>query len=127
MSNRSKILLYIAIAVIFLASIGYAFRLDRFGVMQIDYMDCIYINNQLYFSSFEQSGFKRTPVESAFIDSKIGEVKFRLSENVHSSYYFNRNGDAAFLDVGTEVYSLKSDNNAIAVKIGEQYFIFSKR
>jgi hypothetical protein len=125
--KRSRRILVATIVIVLALSAGYLFRLDRMGLVEISFVDCVYINNQLYFNpSFAQTGLARSPVEAATIDRKIGEVRFRLSEQVHSNWYIYRNGDAAFLELGTEIYSLKDNPDAIAVKIGEQYFLFTQ-
>lgn len=123
LSKKTKTFTVIVIAFISLVILGYFFRIDRFGLgYEIDYVDCVYISNQLYTSGFNPNS--RIPIESTLVGQKIGEVKFTLSNNVHSPYYINRNGDAAFLDIGTEIYSIKSQSDAVAIKIGEQYYIF---
>lgn len=98
---------------------GYYFRIDRFGMSQISWVDCIKINNTKYYSDYD-----RSPVEASLVGEMIGEVKFNVSEKVHNPSYRFRNGDATHLVIGTEVYSLKSENNAIAVKIDENYFLY---
>lgn len=121
MSKNIRRILLIIIALSIILAAAYALRLDRFGLgYQIDYVDCVYINNQLYVSGLNPDS--RTPVDSSSIDLKIGEVKFTLLDNVHSPYYINRNGDAAYLDIGTEIFSIKGQNNAVAVKVGELYY-----
>ena len=123
LSRKTKTFAVIVVSLIILILLGYVFRIDRFGLgYAIDYVDCVYINNQFYTSGLNPQD--RTPVESSLIEKKIGEVKFKLLDNVHSPYYISRNGDAAFLDIGTEIYSLKSQSDAVAVKIGEQYYLF---
>lgn len=123
MSKKTNKLAVIVIAFVILIILGYIFRIDRFGLgYEIDYVDCIFINNQLYTSGLNPDS--RIPVDAALVSQKIGEVKFTLLNNVHSPYYINRNGDASFLDIGTEIYSIKSQSNAVAVKINDQYYIF---
>jgi hypothetical protein len=126
-SKFKRRILYVAVSLILLVLVAYIFRLDRFGFVEIDYVDCVYMNNQFYFSHFERNAGKRTLIDPMLIEQKIGEVKFTLSENVHSTYYINRNGDASFLDIGTEIFSVKKSDSAIAIKIGEQYFEFDER
>lgn len=122
-SKKTKTIAVIVISFVVLVILGYLFRVDRFGLgYEIDYVDCVYINNQFYTSGLNP--IDRIPVEPTLVDKKIGEVRFKLLDNVHSPYYINRNGDAAFLDVGTEIYSLKSQSNAVAVRIDDQYYIF---
>jgi hypothetical protein len=111
------ILMIVIVVVLALGATGYIMRIDRLGFNEIDFVDCGYINNQLYFNqAFTQTGLARVPVDATTIDKKIGAVRFRLSENVHNSWYINRNGDAAYLEPGTEIYSVKGNPDAIAVK-----------
>jgi hypothetical protein len=126
-SQHMKKKFLIVVVLILLVLMAFIFRFDRFGFVEVDFMDCVYMNNQLYFSGAEGNGGERTLVDPALIDKKIGDVKFTLSENVHSTYYINRNVDAAFLDVGTEIYSMKAGENSIAIKIGGQYFEFKAK
>ncbi|HEY5465561.1 MAG TPA: hypothetical protein VIL27_00855 [Clostridia bacterium] len=111
-------ILFICIVVIIS---GYVFRIDRFGLSQISWVDCVRINNTTYFNFL---GRERPSVEISLIDEKIGEVKFTVSDHVHNANYRFRNGDASYLETGTEIYRLASENNAVAVKIGERYFSY---
>jgi hypothetical protein len=104
----------------FLLIMGYYLRFDRLGLAQISWVDCVQINDIKYYSNFD-----RTPIDTSLIGEKIGEVNFNVYENVHNPSYRFRNGDATFLEVGTEIYSVKSNSNAIAVKVAEQFFIYS--
>lgn len=126
-SHFKKKLLYAAISIVLLVLAAYIFRLDRFGFVEVDYVDCVYINNQSYYSHSERNAGERTLIDPSLIEKKIGEIKFTLSENVHSTYYIFRNGDAAFLDIGTEIYRVKTSDSMVAVKIGEQYFEYDER
>jgi hypothetical protein len=51
-----------------------------------------------------------------FVGEKIGEVKFKVADNVTNSNYKTKNGDAAFHEKGTEIYALKGDSDYIMVK-----------
>jgi hypothetical protein len=123
-SKAAKALITIAVIVVLLLA-GFLFRVDRFGFVAVDYVDCVYFNNQFYYSGWGEAD--RTPVEPALIGEKIGQVTFTLAENVHSTWYINRNGDAAFLVVGTEIYSVEADGAAIAVKIDGQYYRYEAK
>lgn len=70
------------------------------------------------------SNFNRSRIEDSSIGKMIGKVKFNVHENVSNPNYRFRNGDATFLDVGTEIYSIDSETNAIAVKVGEYYYLY---
>jgi len=117
---NKKIIVFICIGILgILLLMGYIFRVDRFGMASIDWVDCIQINNVKYYKDVN-----KVPIESSLVDKKIGKVKFNVSENVHNSGYMFRNGDATYLEVGTEINSLKSDNNAIAIKINGLYYLY---
>jgi len=67
-----------------------------------DLIDMIAINDvYLYYSEEETEGFNHSE-----IDTLIGEVLFTIKGNEKGGYK-PKNGDATFLDVGTEVYSVK--------------------
>lgn len=120
MNKRIKFLLGIIFVLICIIIIGYLFRLDRFGSSKISWVDCIKINNSIYYSDYE-----RKIIEETLIDKKIGKVKFNVSEKVTNEGYRFRNGDATFLKEKTEIYSLKSEDKAIAVKIDDKYYIYN--
>lgn len=117
---NKKVIVFICIGIFsIILVIGYIFRVDRFGMSSIDWVDCIQINDIKYLKDINKS-----PIENSLIDKKIGKVKFNVSKNVHNSSYLFRDGDATFLDVGTEISSLKSGNNAIAVKVDGLYYLY---
>src|SRR5699024_6306594 len=47
---------------------------------------------------------------------KIGSVQFKVDENITDSRYKTKSGDAAYLDEGTDLYSIKNMPDLIAVK-----------
>ena len=51
-----------------------------------------------------------------FIGEKIGEVKFRVADNVTNPNYKIKDGDAAFLEKGTEIYTIKGKPDLLALK-----------
>ncbi|MBP7402362.1 MAG: hypothetical protein KBA30_07075 [Clostridia bacterium] len=106
-------------AVSLLVALGYFLRIDRFGLAEIEWVDMVKIEGQLY-----RSEYVRVPVEQSEVGEKIGEVRFNVSEHVHNGYYRFRNGDAAFLEAGTELFRLNSRDDGIAAKINESYFLY---
>lgn len=114
--KRTIIILSIVIAVILL---GYLLRIDRFGMANISWIDCLKINNTMYSGNFD-----RTTVDAASLGEQIGKVKFNVSQNVNNPSYRFRNGDATFLETGTIIYAINSDPDAVAVKVGEDYYLF---
>jgi hypothetical protein len=100
-------------------TIRYIFRLDRFGGAKIDWFDFVKIKNTMYYG-----GLNMPAVDNSLIGKKIGEVKFTASGNVGNMHYKFRNGDAAYLSVGTEIYSIPSNANAVAVKVNGKYILY---
>lgn len=123
MSNRKvKVFIFASIVIIAFALITMNFdlRLDRFGTSKITWTDCIQINNTKYYR-----GNKKTIVEPSEIGNKIGEVTYNVAGKVGNPKYRFRDGDATLVSVGTEIYNINKIDNAIAVKIGEQYYLYS--
>ncbi|GLC31728.1 hypothetical protein [Clostridium omnivorum] len=123
MSNRKvKVFIFASIVIIAFALITMNFdlRLDRFGTSKITWTDCIQINNTKYYR-----GNKKTIVEPSEIGNKIGEVTYNVAGKVGNPKYRFRDGDATLVSVGTEIYDINKIDNAIAVKIGEQYYLYS--
>jgi len=54
--------------------------------------------------------------DEQFIGKKLGEVKFKVADNVTNTGYKIKNGDAAFHKEGTDIYSIKGSANLLAVK-----------
>jgi hypothetical protein len=54
--------------------------------------------------------------DESFIGEKIGEIEFMVADNVTNSNYKIKNGDAAFHEKGTELYSVKGMEDFIAVQ-----------
>ncbi|UOQ44972.1 hypothetical protein MUN89_03200 [Halobacillus salinarum] len=50
------------------------------------------------------------------LGDKVGEVNFKVDENVTNPSYQTKNGDAAFLHKGTNLYQVKGNPSWIAVK-----------
>lgn len=79
---------------------------------EISWLDVLMINDVKYVG--EDEGFSEG--ETIEKGEKIGEVKFRLAGSACSNHQL-KNGDAAFLPVGTEIYELvgyESDFRVVA-------------
>ena len=123
MPNRkitiSIVLCGMLVAIIFI-SMNFDFRLDRFGNSKISWVDCVQLSSIKYYRDNSKS-----IVEASSIVDKIGEVTFNVAGKVSNSKYRFRDGDATFLDVGTEIYGINKTKNAIAVKVGEKYYLYN--
>lgn len=75
---------------------------------KIDWIDFIQFNDITYCASHDKTGLKLTKDD---FDKELYKVKFNVAENIHDPEYKNKNGDAAFLPVNTEVYSIKGYNS----------------
>lgn len=58
--------------------------------------------------------------DEKFIGVKLGTVKYKVADNVTNPNYKIRNGDAAFYEKGTEIFTIKGEPNLIAVKDSSQ-------
>jgi hypothetical protein len=116
----------IIVAVLFIASLSIVlllskspiFRMDRYGGGDIDWVDCVYYNNQLYHLEHVDSDHRiKKTIEENMVDKYLGKVKFTLDNNVSNMHYKMRNWDASFLEKGTKIYSIANidSNKSIAV------------
>ena len=71
--------------------------------IEIDWVDFIVLNNINYLGNYNGDN----KYEQGSIDGVIGKVTFNVSKNVKDPAYKIKNGDAAFLPVGTEIYKIK--------------------
>lgn len=124
LSKSTKRILVIILAFIIVFLLGNLLRFDRFDMLDpfghtcISWVDCVKINDKTYSNNL------RTQVESSSIGKKIGKVEFEVSKNVHNPSYKLRNGDATYLETGTEIYKVNSRPNEIAVKIEGKYYLY---
>lgn len=77
----------------------------------IDWVDFIHINDTKY-----NSLYSAVIADQSFIGDEVGEVEFKVSDNVSDPSYKTKNGDAAFWEKGTKIYSVKGLANLIAVE-----------
>ncbi|SES01348.1 hypothetical protein SAMN04487944_11518 [Gracilibacillus ureilyticus] len=76
----------------------------------IDWVDFLKWDDQEY------SGIHSAVItDEQFIGEKVGEVQFNVNENVSNPSYQTRNGDAAYLDKGTDIYEVKGISGMLAV------------
>lgn len=67
----------------------------------IDWVDFVKLNEISYLAT----PFK---VNEDQIEFEVGKTKFKVSESVHDPNYKTKDGDAAFLPIGTPIYKLKN-------------------
>jgi len=72
--------------------------------VHIDWVNFVQVNDIHYSDAHNYCGRDLT---SADIDQKVSEVKFKVSDNVFDTSYKTKDGDAAFLEKGTPIYSIK--------------------
>lgn len=76
----------------------------------IDWVDFVKINGKQY-----DAVYTAVISDSANIGKKVGEVKFRVADNVSNPSYRIKEGDAAFWEKGTEIYNVKDREGLIAI------------
>ncbi|HEY7358608.1 MAG TPA: hypothetical protein VH590_19135 [Ktedonobacterales bacterium] len=73
------------------------------GSVIIDWVDFIKFDGITYLARFDHTG---RPLQESDLGPIFAKVQFRLDGNVHDLHYQSRDGDAAFLDAGTPVYTV---------------------
>lgn len=81
------------------------------GQSIIDWIDFVKLDGVEYYGI--HSGVL---ADEKFIDGKLGEVKFKVSDHVTNPSYKIKDGDAAFHEKGTQIYSIKDNPELIALK-----------
>lgn len=91
--------------------------------VQIDWVDFMIVNGIHYMADYQESDIESTTVE---IGDVYSVVKFKVSENVHDPSYKSKEGDAAFLEAGTKIYSLKNytPSTRLAVYVDDKIKIY---
>ncbi|MFF3099530.1 metallophosphoesterase family protein [Viridibacillus arvi] len=54
--------------------------------------------------------------DNQYLGEKVGKIKFKVADNVTNPSYKTKDGDAAFYEKGTEIFSIKGNNDLLAVK-----------
>lgn len=83
---------------------------------EIEWVDFLMINDIKYYRNDDGSNGGGNPVAEGQLGVKVGEVSFMLNDNACTDHV-TRNGDAAFLPVGTVIYALegyRSDFRVVA-------------
>lgn len=88
-------------------------RTSPFGQnVVIDWVDFLKWDGKVY-----DGIYSGVLADEKFIGAKIGEVKFKVADNVSNPEYKLKNGDAAFHEKGTDIFTIKGVPNLIAVKV----------
>lgn len=84
---------------------------------EICWADFVQLDGVRYLGTFPRAG---RGLDESDLGPRIAVVKFRLEGNVHDINYRAKDGDAAFLEPGTPLYSLKGYTpiTRIAARIG---------
>lgn len=77
----------------------------------IEWVDVIQWDSQQYEAVYEM-----VLADRSFIDKEIGEVRFKVADNVTNTSYRFKDGDAAFHEKGTKLYAIKGLEDAIVVE-----------
>lgn len=106
------------LAIILLLSGCSSMRHNLFGAQTIiDWVDFVKLNGKSYVGLYD--AVIQEP--SDITDVVVGTVNFKVADNVTNSNYQTRDGDAAFLEVGTPLYKVKGyDNNEIIAAKDDQ-------
>ncbi|OLN22259.1 hypothetical protein BTO30_10955 [Domibacillus antri] len=81
------------------------------GMSTIDWVDFIKFNGRQYEGIY--SGVAADPKMAG---GEIGQVQFMVVDNISNPHYRPKNGDAAFWEKGTKIFSVKGEPDMIAVQ-----------
>ncbi|MGP7816395.1 hypothetical protein [Niallia sp. 01092] len=84
---------------------------DGHSEIEIDWVDFIKWDGKTY-----DGVYTGVLADKKLIGKKIGTVKFKVADNVTNPHYKIKDGDAAFYEKGTTIFSLKGHSNLIAVE-----------
>lgn len=90
----------------------------------IEWVDFIHTNGEMY-----QRAYQLEIADQSLVGDIMGEITFKIADHVHDPEYQSKNGDAAYLEPGTEFYSIEGGSDLIAIKDKEAingYGIYSK-
>lgn len=62
--------------------------------------------------------------DESYLGEKLGEVQFKVADNVSNPSYRTKDGDAAFHEPGTELYSIKGEDKLLAVQSDNGYQVY---
>ncbi|WP_249899469.1 hypothetical protein [Paenibacillus sp. PK3_47] len=83
----------------------------------IEWVDFLMINDIKYYQNFEGT----LPVSADLLGEQVGEISYMLENNACTDHV-TRNGDAAFLPVGTPVYAVKGYRQEFRVAAGSKIY-----
>ncbi|HEX6288275.1 MAG TPA: hypothetical protein VFZ66_03750 [Herpetosiphonaceae bacterium] len=78
--------------------------IDQRPVALIDWVDFVQFNGTTYLASHGEAG---RALEEADLGPEFARVQFKLAENVNDPGYQSKDGDAAFLERGTSVHTVR--------------------
>ncbi|MFJ7678502.1 hypothetical protein ACIQXU_05255 [Peribacillus sp. NPDC097284] len=81
------------------------------SIIEIEWVDFVKINGKQY-----EGVHSAILADSTFIGEEIGEVKFKVADHVFDVNYKTKEGDAAFWEKGTEVFSVQGKPEFAAIQ-----------
>ncbi len=92
------------------------------GTTQIDWVNFVQVGSTQYVAGPQSP----TVLQESELGPVYGHVKFKVSGNVCDPNYKLKDGDAAFLDVGTPIYQVKGQSSTaqLAAKFGGSYVVY---
>ncbi|MHA7967297.1 hypothetical protein ACX93W_24555 [Paenibacillus sp. CAU 1782] len=84
---------------------------------EIDWVDFLMINNIKYYQNYD--GTKAVTTEQ--LGNKVGEVSYMLNDHACTDHVV-KNGDAAFLPIGTSIYAMKGYKSEFRVVADDKIY-----
>ena len=95
---------------------------SKSGIIEIDWVDFVVLNDINYHRAY-MDNYK---LQKDKVGKVIGKVEFTVANNIYDPKYKVKNGDAAFLEKGTNIYKLKdySTNFRVAVYSNNEWILY---
>lgn len=95
---------------------------SKSGIIEIDWVDFVVLNDINYHRGY-MDNYK---LQKDKVGKVIGKVEFTVANNIYDPKYKVKNGDAAFLEKGTNIYKLKdySTNFRVAVYSNNEWILY---
>lgn len=81
----------------------------------IDWVDFVNVNDEKYTALYTG-----VIADADFVGEEIGEVEFKVDENITDPNYKTKDGDAAFWEEGTKIFEVKEMPNYIAIRADDE-------
>lgn len=116
-----KKMVIISVFTIFLSSCGEFSSISGCPDAKIEWVDMVMIQDIRYEHHYPDSSDETMPIEIEK-GKELGKVTYKMADRACSNHKM-KNGDAAFLEVGTPIYEVKGYPTALIVAVNDKVYV----